>query len=264
MRQYLSNNGLSHAARSASRRDFILRIVTAGDQGQDHLDIMRRLSSSPDILRGNNHILPMVKEITFADIVIGVFPRVMFSLLEAIDPCYMNSVEDVLYMVLQALEGIKHIHENRIAHRDLFLPNFMVEWMPESINERGGMTRPRVYIIDFETAVAFPEDVPESQRMLSEVPFPVPEYSRQRAPEWREGQPYCPFRMDIWQLGSDLRDSYPTGIPEVDQLWADLAAEEPDQRPTAGEAMLRLDTLLRETPPSKFHVRSLVPEMVWG
>ena len=52
------------------------------------------------------------------------------------------------------------------------MENFLVEWLPESINERSSMTRPRVYIIDFETAVQFPENSLESERVCSGLPIP--------------------------------------------------------------------------------------------
>jgi len=100
----------------------------------------------------------MVKEIHYQDIVIGVFPRMTYNLRELLSPRRRNSVEDILHMVIQALEGIAYIHENFIAHRDLFLNNFLVEWLPESFDERGSMTRPRVCLIDFETAVDFAKD----------------------------------------------------------------------------------------------------------
>ena len=244
VKQFLNRNGLSHAARSTrvGRTDCVLRVLTAGGQGQDHLRIMRRLSRPPDILLCNNHILPLIDEIIFEDIVIGVFPKIMHYLGEATYGSYMTSVEDLLHMVLQAFEvrslfrsdsapklsshkGIAYLHRNLIAHRvtiiyfainiishsnaiqDVFMENFLVEWLPESINERSSMTRPRVYIIDFETAVEFPENSLESERVCSSLPFPKEVYSRPVVPEAENGEAYCPFRMDVWQFGTELQDN---------------------------------------------------------
>ncbi|KDR77468.1 hypothetical protein GALMADRAFT_95203 [Galerina marginata CBS 339.88] len=208
IKQYLSWNGLSHAARGYNGRDFILRVMTAGGQGHNHLDIMRRLSRPPDILRSQNHVLPMLDEIVFEDIVIGIFPRCSYNFTEAADMDEFASVEDLLYMVLQALEGITFLHGNSIAHRDLFLNNFMVEWCPASISHGRSITRPRVYIIDFETAVEFPETSSDSDRLCLECPFERETYGRPMPPELESGDPYSPFLLDIWQFGSDLHKDH--------------------------------------------------------
>ena len=106
MKRFLCHNGLLHAARRTRGgvSDCVLRVLTAGGQGHDHLCIMRRLSRPPDALLCNNHVLPLIDEIIFEDIVIGVFPKVMHYLGEVADGFYMTSVEDILYMVLQAFE----------------------------------------------------------------------------------------------------------------------------------------------------------------
>ena len=88
------------------------------------------------------------------------------------------------------------------------MENFVVEWLPESISERSSMTRPRVYIIDFETAVEFPENSLESERICSSLPIPKERYSRPVPPEAENGGSYCPFRMDVWQFGKELQDNF--------------------------------------------------------
>ncbi|PPQ68741.1 hypothetical protein CVT25_012835 [Psilocybe cyanescens] len=252
-RNFLRFNGLSHAARNVhARRDVVLRVVTAGGEGQNHLRIIRRLSSPPDVLMSNNHILPIIYDMTFQDISILAFPKLIFNVQEAMDTDIANTVEDVLYMIVQAFEGVGYLHRNLIGHRDLFLNNFMVGWMPMSLSGRS-LTRPRVYIIDFETAVDFSDDCVESERLCSEHPFgndfDLEDYGRQLAPELSgDIQPYCPFKLDLWQLGSDLRDNFQTGVLELDQLWSSLALPVPENRMTAGDVLAFLDEYLRKTP----------------
>lgn len=91
-----------------------------------------------------------------------------------------------------------------VCGQDLFLDNFLVEWHPESLLSRT-IIRPRVYIIDFETAVAFPDNSDPTERLVVGLPFP-PElpYERPLPPELILVDPYCPFRLDIWQLGTGL------------------------------------------------------------
>ena len=88
--------------------------------------------------------------------------------------------------------------------QDLFLDNFLLDWHPESIHSRK-RTRPRVYIIDFETAVDFPLDSDPADRLVSG--FPCQEagtYARPLAPELGAKGLYCPFKLDIWQFGTGL------------------------------------------------------------
>lgn len=73
------------------------------------------------------------------------------------------------------------------------------------------VSRPRVYLIDFEVAVEFPENCPPAERISIGYPlggsFTQPEmYSRPLAPEIDLDRPYCPFKLDIWQFGSSFRN----------------------------------------------------------
>ena len=62
------------------------------------------------------------------------------------------------------------------------------------------ISRPRVYLIDFETAVQFPSGCPLTECVS--VGFPVAEkYARPHAPEFASGKAYNPFKLDVWQLG---------------------------------------------------------------
>ena len=67
------------------------------------------------------------------------------------------------------------------------------------------VSKPRVHIIDFEFAVQFPDDSPPEARVCTGIPFPrwYPSegYSRPHPHELRGSKPYCPFKLDIWQLG---------------------------------------------------------------
>ena len=96
-------NGLSFPAR-AQGRDVIILVITAGGQRHEHLKILKRLATGAESLRSDNHVLPMLEEFGFQDIVFGIFPRVAVSLDRAICSWPKNSVEDVVYMFMEALE----------------------------------------------------------------------------------------------------------------------------------------------------------------
>lgn len=121
--------------------------------------------------------------------------------------------------------------------------------MPRSLKGHSTLARPRVYLVDFETAIDFPEDSPPSERLVSGFPYPdgfSGNYSRPTPPELDIDVPYCPFKMDVWQFGYFLQKECMTKVPELDQLWSDLVAPIAHKRQSSGEAMQRLDKYVRQ------------------
>ena len=69
----------------------------------------------------------------------------------------------------------------------------------------------RYYINDFELAATFEPDSEPSSRSVTGLPTTgvrTGEYGRKPAPEMLSGAPYCPFRADIWQLGTMFKSSF--------------------------------------------------------
>jgi hypothetical protein len=105
----------------------------------------------------------------------------------------------LLAKILQ-LPGLHHF-------QDAFRDNFVIQWHPESLRtKKFSFTRPRVYLIDFEVAIQFPAECPESERVS--IGFPLggsfteqEHYARRHAPEFASGFAYSPFKLDVWQLG---------------------------------------------------------------
>jgi len=65
--------------------------------------------------------------------------------------------------------------------------------------------RPRVYMIDFETAIEFAPDTLPENKLCNELPALAHLYVRKRPDELTHNPLlYCPFRLDIWQFGYDL------------------------------------------------------------
>ena len=69
-------------------------------------------------------------------------------------------------------------------------------------------TRPRVYLIDFEVAIQFPAECPDSERISMGPPSggSFINYARRHAPEFASGLAYSPFKLDVWQLGISFSD----------------------------------------------------------
>lgn len=92
-----------HAARK-DKRHYVIRVLSAGGEGLDTLSILRLLSTSPDNLLSNNHMLP-TEEIFYQDIVFGVFPLLGDSVQYTMMPLLHQSlVENIVLGVMQALE----------------------------------------------------------------------------------------------------------------------------------------------------------------
>lgn len=126
-------------------------------------------------------------------------------------------------------QALGFIHSVRIAHRvseiyhqyanvlittlqDAFRDNFLLQWQPESLRTRTyPISRPRIYLNDFETAVHFPPSIPETNRLCVGLPlgasFPVPDaYGRPVPPELQSDTPYDPFKLDVWQFATSFED----------------------------------------------------------
>ena len=97
-------NGLSRPARTRDGLDVVIRVIVIGNEGYDHLKILRTIATGEKILFSNNHALPMFEEFQFEDIIFGIFPKVGGEIVYAYDYWAKNSVGDIIEMLMQMLE----------------------------------------------------------------------------------------------------------------------------------------------------------------
>ena len=121
----------------------------------------------------------------------------------------------------------------------------------------------RYYINDFELAATFDPNSEPSSRTVTGFPTTgvrTGEYGRRPAPEMLSGDPYCPFRADIWQLGTMFKSSFGVCVrscvflslsqlstsqspyyrhlsQQLVDLFDAMCSEVPSSRPTASEAL---------------------------
>ncbi|KAF9538437.1 hypothetical protein CPC08DRAFT_701157 [Agrocybe pediades] len=173
------------------------------------------------------------------------------SMTVAFDYWPKNSVGDVLDMILQMLEALEFIHEMKIAHRDAFRDNFVVQWHPESLlQKKGSVSRPRVARFSRETD---PNEYSEEQCVTTGLPvvgsFGNPaDYARPFPPECTTGYPYNAFKLDVWQLGSSLDDFKPN-ISSIDAVLESTRESDSAVRPRAGEALTSLKKIVDSMTP---------------
>ena len=97
-------NGSSRPARTRDGLDVVIRVIVIGDEGKDHLKLLRTIATGENSLFSNNHALPMFAEFQFEDIIFGIFPKVGGEMSYAYDCWAKNSVGDIVEMLMQMLE----------------------------------------------------------------------------------------------------------------------------------------------------------------
>ncbi|KAF8161987.1 kinase-like domain-containing protein [Pholiota molesta] len=247
-------NPSSRAARTRDGHDVGIRVITINNEGHDHLRILRKVATGLNSLFSNNHVLPMLSEFQFEDIIFGIFPKVGAELRDLYGNWARNSAGDVVEVMMQMLEALAFIHKLNIAHRDAFKDNFLIQWHPESLKTMTiSPSRPRVFLIDFEVAIDFPPECPVEEQVVTGIPTggsfgDSDRYTRPHAPEYISGKPYSPFKLDIWQMASSLTDVRST-IPGIDKVLDDMYCTNPDERPHAQEALDRIRSVVNSMSP---------------
>ncbi|OSD08290.1 hypothetical protein PYCCODRAFT_1356638, partial [Trametes coccinea BRFM310] len=252
-------------ARAADGRDVVIRVISIGSEGRNHLDVLQYISRGLTSQVAPNHAIPLLELLEREDITFGVFPRIGGTMTDAYDSWAENSVGDIVDMMIQCLESLAYLHSIGVAHRDAFRDNFLVQWHPESMSPTQlTVTRPRVILNDFETAVRFDEDVPSAQRVCIGLPlsdsFPdAARYTRPVPAEVASGQPYCPFKLDVWQFAQSFSNFKAcTSIPELDVVLRGMADDNPASRLSALGAMIKLAGTVASIPSDTLKMPPLV------
>ncbi|KAL8280989.1 hypothetical protein RQP46_006668 [Phenoliferia psychrophenolica] len=99
--------------------------------------------------------------------------------------------------MIDELEGFAYLHGQRIAHRDFAAGEVYINYGTH------------YFLNDFEWSIQFPEESEPASRLVMGIPLEkygvtLEEYNRPLPPEVLTGQPYCPFAMDVYQLGKAL------------------------------------------------------------
>ncbi|KAK7461110.1 hypothetical protein VKT23_009036 [Stygiomarasmius scandens] len=194
----------------------------------------------------------MLAEIESPSATFGIFPLVGSSLSDAVNLWAQNSLGDVMEMFLQALEALKYIHTHRIAHRDAFLDNFLVQWQPESLlMHRVSHSHPRVYLTDFETAIQFSEgEAFICYGLPVGGPIDLNSYGRSSPDDVLSGLGYNPFPVDAWQFFTGLEQlGFKCSNPEISEVLATFHPPDPNRRVSAEEAYNALASLVDNVPP---------------
>ncbi|KAF9071349.1 hypothetical protein BDP27DRAFT_1291531 [Rhodocollybia butyracea] len=243
----------NYPARTRDSRDVLIVLLSDGVVGPNCVDALREMATGKNAGIDRNHTLPMLQEIHHDNLVFGVFPLVgsWFA------PQWFPDIEHFLEAASQIMEGVAFLHDHLVVHRDLFTSNFLssrrnADWDPDKGHD---FLRPRYYIIDFEWAIRFLPDSDPETRTVTGPPLPWDIYRRPVPPEMKSELPYCPFKSDVWQLGKAFGKwlEYIDCIPDVVQLLQEMRAVDANERPSAREAVTRLNKLRSELPSHVLH-----------
>ncbi|KAF8894268.1 hypothetical protein CPB85DRAFT_1377774 [Mucidula mucida] len=226
----------------------VLRVICKGEDGKEHLRMLRRVATGLESLVATNHILPIWNEIVYDDLVCTVSPMVGPSIQDALEWKGTST-------------GLSYLHGLHIMHRDAFVHNFLLQWLPESlIHGRPSVTRPRVYMIDLECALELGPDCEEADYMVFSPPIKDRPYTMPTPPEATDIM-YNSLKGDMWQFGWSLRH-FSSQHSSIDDILREMASDDPSRRPSSHDAHERLWTELGEIPPNRLHTRPLIQHAI--
>ena len=75
-----------------------------GSRGREHVEILQLVAQSYYGTTNTNHAIPLLDLIDFEDVTFGVFPRIGFPCRDLTSSMFMNSVGDIVDVLLQCIE----------------------------------------------------------------------------------------------------------------------------------------------------------------
>ncbi|KAK0497815.1 hypothetical protein EDD18DRAFT_120909 [Armillaria luteobubalina] len=234
------------------------------DLNSTEFELSVLFSSPPLSLDPKNHCIPVFQVLKYEQFGILVLP-----LLRKFDDPPFDTVGEVVECFRQIFEGIQFMHQNFVAHRDCTKLNIMMDptklypkgFLPEepyrTIDRKGfvspSCTRtacwPRYFLIDFGHSRRYdPADGIPHESVLRGGDKSAPEHRN------FDALPCNPFPTDIYYLGNLLREYFldtkkycnPTriGLDFLRPLVEDMVKENPCDRPTIDDVVMRFDTIV--------------------
>ncbi|KAJ3554130.1 hypothetical protein NM688_g3268 [Phlebia brevispora] len=196
-----------------------------------------------------NHCVPIWD--MFEDDVDSAISYIVMPFLKLMDEPPFYSVGEVIDFVDQILEGLRFLHEQGVAHRDCSRKNLMMDasamypngfhpvkqrFMPDAVTPVWPRSRSAAgvtyYYVDFGISVYIP---PDQQSKLA-----TGNLGRDRdPPELWTGEPYDPFKLDIFIIGNVFRKEFHEKFSNVDFLFPlidQMTQHRPQDRPDAATA----------------------------
>ncbi|KAF6753289.1 other/AgaK1 protein kinase [Ephemerocybe angulata] len=221
-------------ARDANGRELMLRLAS-GPVPTDELKAFQRLNTAKARSDPRNHTLPILKYLTFDGLVFVVMPRwspVAFS-----PRASVSKVSELVHLAEVFYEGLEFLHENRIAHRDHFPGNAVLNSLMD--HEALGLRVPgevRYAFIDFGAALVLPMDT-DIDAVYVEREMRIGSHDLGLQPG------VCnPFKDDVLLLTSLIQDTVRVIediVPEIGVFFDSILRVDYNSCPSASEALRR-------------------------
>ncbi|TEB32426.1 hypothetical protein FA13DRAFT_1731624 [Coprinellus micaceus] len=146
-------------ARDAGGHEVIIRLASSGPVPSEELKVFWRLNTVEARSDSRNYTLPVLKYLTFNDLVFVVMPRWDTMAYNPWAPA--STVLELIQLTETFYEGLQFLHEQRIAHRDIHPSNTVMNALitrGEDVFDLRSADSVRYAYIDYDASVAFPED----------------------------------------------------------------------------------------------------------
>ncbi|KAF8600263.1 hypothetical protein BDV93DRAFT_496918 [Ceratobasidium sp. AG-I] len=246
------------ATRLEDQRQVVIKMLVPSDsdrEGEEELEILQRFSTALYQSEPTNHTVVCLDSFPMPGVNGGIF-YVMPLLSRYKDPPFydLSEIQDFLS---QAFEGLEFLHKNDVVHCDISSPNIMMNgqllydepFHPFNQHLALDGKRPlyrkytrsqrpiKYYYIDFGYAKWFREV--NGPQLITGL------RAREPTPEQLLGQPYDPFKADVYQLGAIIRRDL---IPEYAPLGfllplaREMTDPDPEKRPSLERAHRSMNT----------------------
>ncbi|KAJ1308133.1 hypothetical protein OPQ81_003853 [Rhizoctonia solani] len=244
------------ATRTDNDSQVMIKIVVPKEgEGEDELAILQHFASPTLKDDPANHIVPCLDSFPIPDAELGQF--VVMPLLGQYDDIPFKRISEVHDFLQQIFEGLVFMHEHDVAHCDISSVNIMMNsrvlydepfhpiYQKQSLDIQR-MIRPkysrleksiRYYFIDMGFATWF--------RGSKEPRLVTGKLARIMAPEQKINKPYDPFLVDVYQLGTVIKEEL---IPQnsaldfLKPLAEEMTRSDPTSRPTLANAQKSMNT----------------------
>ncbi|EJF56261.1 hypothetical protein DICSQDRAFT_183909 [Dichomitus squalens LYAD-421 SS1] len=172
-----------------------------------------------------------------------------------------GTIDEVMDFIRQSLDGLRFLHDCRVAHRDIAAANVMmdsrslypeghhpvrIDYAPDGIVDARPLSRSecnvRYYYIDFGLSTLFEEGKP---------PLVLGRTGRDKEiPELSNEVPYDAYRADVFALGNLYYKEFISryhGLELIQPLVSMMKWKDPAQRPTADAAYHIFESIYSRT-----------------
>ncbi|TFK74320.1 hypothetical protein BDN72DRAFT_893294 [Pluteus cervinus] len=258
------------------KRVLLKRIYTS-----DHpfeVEITKLFSTEPLSRNPSNYCVQLLEVLNLPDEPDATL--LVFPFLQHLTVLPFDTFGEIVDFIKQIFEGLQFMHHHHVAHRDIGIPNIMMdgdEMFPEGWNHFLGRLTPqgkphrtfftrtqkpsKYYLIDFGLSRRYdPSDPDPLERPILGGDRTVPEFQTGK-------ESFNPFRTDIYYVGNLIRryimegegfeftGYFGTGF--LRPLVKDMVQDDPEKRPTIDEVLARFEKICKRLSTGKLRSRPI-------